>query len=391
MLTHDHAPAQPAAELLRDDLGPLQPLAAEWTALCSQSAADSPFVRPEWIAAYLRAFEPRSRVLLATGHEGGRLCAVLPLIQEKARFCGLPVRMLRGAGNVHSCRFDLVRSAGPAGVAGVQMLWHQLRDLPDWDLIELPYVPENGSAEELLQVAGEDGYLTGKYEAYTSPFVRVGDRSVDTIPTSSHFRRNLNRRKRKAAEKWDVSLRRIDTAEPGELNRFFQLEAGGWKGKEETAITCSDATRRFYEDIARLAAKSGYFSLYLLEFDQTVVAGHFGLYDRDRYYSPKVAYNEAFAEYGPGHLIVDAILRDLRSRNVVEFDFLGPWMDWKAEWTREGRVHSFCYIFRPGLYGRTLYAAKLTVLDKLRRSDSIRRVAGALHLTQSHPKNGRES
>jgi hypothetical protein len=275
--------------------------------------------------------------------------------------------MLRGAGNEHSCRFDLVRSAGEDGDLAVRTIWNALKDRDNWDLVELPYVPDGGAAEQLLQLAHEDGFLTGKYESYESPYIPLLSSDADFIPLEAHFRSDLRRRLRKARAKWDVVLRRITTANSTELNRFYDLEVGGWKGKKKTAIACSEATRRFYDNIAKAGAQFGYFSLYLLEFGDTVVAGHFGLSHQGRYYCPKVAYNESYAAYGPGHLIVDAILRDILPQSFREFDFVGPWMDWKGRWTRLGRKHSFCYIFHPGIRGHALYALRLKLVTALRR------------------------
>ena len=143
------------------------------------------------------------------------------------------------------------------------------------------------------------------------------------------------------------------------------MEQGGWKGKRQTAIADSEATRRFYGEVARSAAQHGYFSLYLLEFGDQLAAGHFGLSYKGKYYCPKVAYDESLSNLGPGHLIILAILDDILARGFREFDFLGPWMDWKAEWARGGRVHNYCYIFRPGLWGRTLHWARFTARPML--------------------------
>src|SRR5437762_3376148 len=81
------------------------------------------------------------------------------------------------------------------------------------------------------------------------------------------------------------------------LERFYELERDGCKGKRNTAIACCPAIRRFYDTIAKAGAQAGFFSLYLLEFGDSVVAGHFGLAYNGRYYSPKVAYDEKFAAY----------------------------------------------------------------------------------------------
>ncbi|HEV2202015.1 MAG TPA: GNAT family N-acetyltransferase [Bryobacteraceae bacterium] len=248
-------------------------------------------------------------------------------------------------------------------------------------MIELPYVPNGGSAEQLLSLARADGFLTGRCESDQTPYIpNLGEGSLEL--RDGHFRRDLQRRMRKARARGPVLLKRLTTADSTALRSFYELESSGWKGKNNTSIASSAATRRFYDEIASAGARHGYLSLYLLHVGDTVAAGHFGLAYNGRYYSVKVAYNEDYADCGPGHLIVQAILGDLVEREFEEYDFLGPWMEWKAKWAGQVRGHAFCYVFRPGLYGTMLHAAKLKLIRRLRsisRHPSIAYVRSRLH------------
>ena len=84
-----------------------------WQELCDESRCP-PFFRPEWIATYLKAFEPGSEVALFTAHCAESLIAVLPMVRKKAWFAGVPVTKLCGAANVHSLRYGMVRSKSAA-------------------------------------------------------------------------------------------------------------------------------------------------------------------------------------------------------------------------------------------------------------------------------------
>jgi CelD/BcsL family acetyltransferase involved in cellulose biosynthesis len=364
------------SSVLRGHVDLVDRLAQDWLSLLVRSSRNEPFYGPEWVGAYIRAFTPPGQLLLVTAQTEGRLDAILPLMEQKTLFCGIPVRKLTSANNVHCCRFDLVRCAGPAGEHAVKAVWKCLRELSNWDVIELLDVPEGGSAELLLEAAAKDGFLTGKWESIRSPFVPLsGVGAAGAVPKSSHFRQNLRRRIRKAEALGPRRLSRFDRADPVALERLFDLEKSGWKGRTGTAMASADATRRFYTEIAHAAERLGYLSLYLLEFGQTLVAGHYGLTYKGRYYTPKVAYAESYAVYGPGHIMVDAVLRDCVQRGLHEFDFLGPRMDFKMEWASEERAHSNCYVFRAGLFGQTLYSAKFRVMAALRKA--ARSPAGA--------------
>src|SRR5262244_571341 len=101
----------------------IEVLAEEWRRLCEEGQCDEPFYRPEWIAAYVRAFARQAKVVVVTARVEGELKAVLPLIEEGSLFCGIPVKKLRGAANVHSCRFDMVCAPGAEGEAAVRAIW----------------------------------------------------------------------------------------------------------------------------------------------------------------------------------------------------------------------------------------------------------------------------
>jgi CelD/BcsL family acetyltransferase involved in cellulose biosynthesis len=355
--------------VLRGDVGLVDRIAEDWRSLLERSSGNEPFYGPEWVGAYLRAFTPPGELLLLTARTEGRLDAILPLMDQRTWFCGIPARKLTSANNVHCCRFDLVRCAGPAGEHAAKALWECLRESTDWDVIELLDVPDGGSVELLLEAAEKDGFLTGKWASIRSPFVPLsGLGATGAVPKRSHFRQNLRRTTRRAEALGPLRLSRFDCADPVALERFFDLEKSGWKGKSGTAIACGASTRRFYTEIAHAAERLGYLSLYLLEFGQTLVAGQFGLTYKGRYCVPKIGYDESYAGYGPGHIMVNAVLRDCVQRGLHEFDFLGPKMDWKSEWASEERAHSHCYVFRAGLYGQALYTAKLRVMATLRKA-----------------------
>ena len=145
------------------------------------------------------------------------------------------------------------------------------------------------------------------------------------------------------------------------LDEGFRLEASGWKGARGTAMRSATSTREFYTRLAAVAARQGWLSLYQLQAGATPVAFQFGLELGDTYFLLKPGYDETFADCSPGHLLVEDVLADLEERGIREFDFLGPEMPWKSEWTDRLRPHTWLYIFRPSLRNRVLHDARFRV------------------------------
>lgn len=353
----------------------------EWRELCREGACDQPFFRPEWIATSIRAFASKRPVLLITVRDGSRLRAVLPLLQERVWACGLPATKLRSAAD-HTPRFDFIHGQGPGLEDALLAGWKELKK-HHWDVIELVNVPEGGAAEHLLSNARKDGFLTYQRQSALSPYIPL-DRNrpaadFSQFALSSRFRYRLRHSWRELEKTGNISLRRVEAADPAMLQQFYDLEQSGWKGKRGTAIASNRERRQFYDSIANYAAHSGYLSLYFLQQGDSVLAAHFAFTCGGSYYPIKVAYDERCSQYGPGHLIIGAVLRDCTARGLSEFDCLGHWTDAKAKWASQVRPHNLCYIFRRTLAGRILHAqiplrdSSLAAIQRLKHSLGIAR------------------
>lgn len=375
---NSHRPKPPprpemVVDILRGKREIIGPLSKEWSALCDEGPSDALFFRPEWIEAYLRAFEPDAKLMLFTARDRGRLRAVLPLVEERVRFHGLPVRRLRAPANIHSCRADIVHGAGDFAEAA-RALWEHLKAIEGWDLIEIRDVPQAGATDQILGLAEGDGWPIGKWMSMRTPYIPLAGRhsakeAIEAV-TTPKFRSNLRRLKKKLESLGSIELRRIEQADPSTLEAFYALERAGWKGQEGSAIDCNPSTRMFYDEIARVAARLGRLSIYVLEHNGRPVAIQYGITSRDRYFLPKPAFDESLREYAPGKLLVERVVEDCVARGLVEFDFLGDWMPWKGDWTTHVRKHWFCYVFRKSLYGSILHAAKFSVGPLLKETSA---------------------
>jgi CelD/BcsL family acetyltransferase involved in cellulose biosynthesis len=351
------------ASTVRGQRDVIDRVADSWRGLCDRTK-HSPFCRPEWVAAYLRAFCRRPQVLVLTIEDGSALAAVLPLLETNT-FCGIPARTLQTPGNFHTCRFEMATRTETTEEA-LTLLWERLKQ-EAWDVVELKNVPRHAAGERLLRLAQCDGWLTGSWSTEETPYMNLeGAREPrDVIPTGS-FRRDIQHRIRKAARKCKMDFCRVDSWESPYLNEFYKLEMSGWKGKRGSAIACSPSTQLFYDEITRAATRFGYLTVHALQFDGHTVASQLGLEYGARYYSLKIAYDEQYAWASPGHLLVEQTLRDCIRRGVVEYDTLGPSGQWKRKWTTNIRPHSNCYIFRKSVRGRLACATKMELMSRLR-------------------------
>ncbi len=354
----------------RGDARLIDQIAPAWRSLCDEGPCADPFFRPEWIAAYLRHLEPEARVVLITAWRNGCLRAVLPLIEERTRFFGVPLRRWRAPTDRHSPdRSDLVHGCDDRQAA-VAVIWEYLRATPGWDLIDLADVPDDGAFRDLLRTAAASGYPTAERISRETPYVPLAgfpNLEAALAHTQAKFRANVRRRWRNLEKQGPVRLVRHETAEPELLSRFFAMEAAGWKGQEGTAIACNPHSEAFYTSLAAEAARHGYFTLYALLCGEEPVAMHFGLTANGRYLVPKLTYDERWHTFAPGHLLVYAVLQDCFACGLREFDFLGNAMPWKMEWAPATRSFYHGYIFAPTPAGRAGHSVRFQLLPAGRR------------------------
>lgn len=351
-------------------------LAPAWEVLreriAEQGGAAGPFLSPGWFAIYAASF-PSASLRLFVAHEAGQLRGVLPLVGESRFVGGIPARMLRSLSDDHSQRFDVLMETADVAHA----FRAHLDRSPDWDVIELRDVPVRipSGAKALLGVAA--GHPTGCWVSQSSPYLPLPStpEGLEQL-LGAKFRANLRRRRRNLAEKFgavvlerienDAGRRVIDQA----LDEGFRLEASGWKGARKTAIACDAVVSKRYRLLAHAFAKEGKLALSFLRVGETRRAFHLGIIDRGVYFLFKPGHDAELASYGLGHLLVDAVARDLIGRGVREFDFLGDDMPWKRQWTQLNRPHAWHYLFRPSLFGRFLHAWKFGVGPALKRLGS---------------------
>ncbi|MBQ4335391.1 MAG: GNAT family N-acetyltransferase, partial [Myxococcaceae bacterium] len=106
--------------------------------------------------------------------------------------------------------------------------------------------------------------------------------------------------------------------------------------------------------LRHLQLLSGQLSLYFLRLGERAIAFHYGIASGQTYYLPKVGFDEALGDCSPGQVLMDLVVRDLIQRGTTRFDFLGPSMAWKRDWTRQTRPHHWLYLFADTRRGRLL-------------------------------------
>ena len=345
----------------------------EWTALCEEGACNEPFFRPEWFAAFVNNFE--KEILLVTVRRGGKLRAVLPLTRKKATLDGVPVNKLQAVYNLNTPRFDLIHGADEAERPEiVRAVWKEIKKQPGWNVLEMRLVKKGGWLDNLLRVAESENYGTGVWEMDAAPFIALPqaedkEKLIEEYfkNTRKHLRQELNRRLRRLKELGEVEFVVTTDYSPELLQRYFALEAKGWKGRGGTAVTDDARVAKLHHDFAREVAARNALFVYELKLDgKTIAMSANIIYDKQAVHW-KTSYDEEYSRYSPGNLLFREFLSDCIRKNSPEIDFLSPATPNKKFWASGEREHAAFYIFQRGITGLLLCKWKFSVISRLRK------------------------
>lgn len=341
-----------------------------WRALTSAGTFAEPFYQPEWFAAFVESFARHQRALALTVWSDTQLRGIAPLLLSRSFFGGIPARAYRSLSGIHSCRYDVILDEADSHHI-VKLMWNTLQQDNSWDVVEAEDVPLGGAFCRLMEEAQSSGYLVGVWPTRRMPVLSLPSQGSDPLSHCPRqfksIRSRLKSRLRQLQEQGEVVFD-VHTSEYEEpLRRFLLLESSGWKGAAKSAIASSLVTTRFYAEMAEALSKRGMLRMYSLRVGQDLIAMQLGVAMNGAYYSPKVAYEEAFARYSPGQVLNQFVISDLSSNGFHLYDFLGPCASWKMVWTASVREHQNCYIFRPTLRGRLLHSLTMHAAVTLRR------------------------
>lgn len=269
---------------------PAEQISAGWQALIGRSAEPAGLMRPELLQPLLAA-DPG--VALATVTAGPDLLVALPVTSK--RFPTLAaswVSPLTPGGAPH-----LDRDQGPAALATL------LKGI-GWPLL-LHGIPADGPFHAaLMQAAGRHAVV----DRWQRAALRVEGTYAAWADAAlgAKRRKEFRRLKNRLAEQGVLT---VSSLAPGDdvgpfAEALLQVEGSGWKGQRGTAIaTQPDLAPAFHSVCANLHA-AGALRFWQIGLDGRAIASLYAIVEGDRAWLGKIGYDEAYAKYSPGVLLI---------------------------------------------------------------------------------------
>jgi CelD/BcsL family acetyltransferase involved in cellulose biosynthesis len=187
-------------------------------------------------------------------------------------------------------------------------LFRWLRSGEGASLLQLDYLAADGPVQlaliDALNAAGLHGIVP---ESHTRPLM-VADRDAESYMRSAlsrSLRKKMARNERRLEERGALEHRALRGHDDIErwIDEFLRIEASGWKGRQGSALACTEANARFARDVFRSAFERGRLLMLGLDLDRRPIARMCGFVAAEGSFAFKSAYDEAFASHAPGILI----------------------------------------------------------------------------------------
>jgi CelD/BcsL family acetyltransferase involved in cellulose biosynthesis len=354
-----------------DNVAALWKLAPEWNDLVERVRPDHPFLRHEWILSWYDAYGSSSELHILLARSDRELIGIAPLMISMSRSFAIPVRTVGFIYNWHTPRLDFLASRDSTEVYAAfwnHLVEHQLH----WDVLQLSQLPaDSPTLAAISQLAAQDGFLIGCWHSEDSPYVQIqGGWDKYLAGLRSHHRINTRSRMKRLEDSGDVQLEILTSSAShrAPLAEGLKLEAAGWKGRSGTAILSDPTDRKFYELLAGRLAASGLLRLIFLKVAAKRIAFAYAIEYQRKLYVLKLGYDPEFSKYSPYNVLCYLLFRNLFSRGLERYEFLGAATDWKLNWTSDVRPHYWLYVFPARARTRLLHQVKFSLLPWARQT-----------------------
>jgi len=286
--------------------------------LCARSVEPNVFFNPRFLAPAMPRLEDRE-IRLAVVRDGdetaSRLRLLLPFSVERPNI-PLAVPTLRAWSSPFGpLGTPLVDSDDPMGVIEdfFAILARPHLKLPR--VFVLPDVRLNGPFATIMRMLAASRNLplvvTNQFERPFLESTLDGEEYLRTALRPHHYR-EFRRLKRRLADTGEVDY--AVARQPDEvrlaLEAFLTLEASGWKGRERTAMVVDRYRAAFAREAIDRLSERDMVRIHTLSVAGNLVASLIVFIEQGVAYTWKTAYDEAFAAYSPGALLMVEVTRN---------------------------------------------------------------------------------
>jgi CelD/BcsL family acetyltransferase involved in cellulose biosynthesis len=122
---------------------------------------------------------------------------------------------------------------------------------------------------------------------------------------------------------------------PAQMARIAAIEGAGWKGRAGTALAADRRMGGFIAQVAEANARTGKLVLAFLRIGGQDAACRLILRHGAAWFEIKIGFDETFARFSPGVLLMHETLREACRSGIQNYAFLGLREGWQDHWPHQ--------------------------------------------------------
>jgi CelD/BcsL family acetyltransferase involved in cellulose biosynthesis len=317
----------------------LEALRGEWSALFDAAASPSPFLAPEWLLPWWRAFGGRRTPWILEARDRGGTLAGLLLLAGGPGPLGLRRWTLLGNGVTGADGLDVLARAEDAAAAREALARALAAAIGSWDVLDLEDLPCGSPTVEALRRAAAARGAGGTVErACVCPGFAVRGTfaaHLDRVPRRETYGRRVRWFARQPGFRLEVAT---TPAEAGPaLEALLRLHRLRWAAEGGSAGIPAGPVEDFHREVAPLLAARGWLRLHVLHAGGGAVAAVHGIEVGRRFYYYQSGFDPAWSARSPGLVLVGRTVEDAYARGLADYDFLRGVEPYKLEWASDRR------------------------------------------------------
>jgi CelD/BcsL family acetyltransferase involved in cellulose biosynthesis len=147
----------------------------------------------------------------------------------------------------------------------------------------------------------------------------------------SDLRRALRNAEKQGPVRCEITTPTQETLAPL-LHDAFRVEAAGWKGDQGSALATDPQVGAFYTKLAQAACQRGILRIGMLRIGDHPAAMQLAIERDGCLWLFKMGFDESFARFSPGTLLMVESLRSARQRGCNRYELMGKSEAWNRIW-----------------------------------------------------------
>jgi CelD/BcsL family acetyltransferase involved in cellulose biosynthesis len=303
-------------------------LRSEWTQLFKRCPDAAPFQSPDWLLPWWTWFGDGELLAFVFRKEEQLVGLALTFIYASKDF-GQQLLLL-GTGNSDYCDVLFEPSAQ---AECCQLLFGVIEEHRGWDVCDLQPL----RAESVLISANSPpDWRTDLAQQDVCPRIKLSRHRLANSKALGKMLKNANYSRRRLEKAGPV---RIEPADDNTFHEIFEafrtLHQARWRARGHSGVFADETARAFHCEAAAALLEAGILRLYALRVSHHIIGCLYCLVHARRAHYYLGGFDDRFAPYSPGVILIGHAIEDAVQQGALEFDFLRGNESYKYRWGAE--------------------------------------------------------